>query len=390
MLKTWYNTDVQTVAGMLAVSDEKIREWSNGQVTSTYVDALDEGETKGSMVDEEIFGKAGTKSISMGHIELPVPVLNIQYLYGARPILAKIMNMSRKDITKLAHCILSVVTDPKDSGLTYGQVVTEKEVQEHPEAVYETGGAAIRELLKIKGIPESGFILNCIPVLPIDLRVKEEDGKFFSYQVQMLYDRLLMRVNRFKRLAEIAAPEIILKNETRMLQEYVDRLINNGAYGYPFMAYDGTVAASLDEMFHIISDISYQPRKLKDYKKSGLVDKAKFHELYAGLKKYMEEEEEPPYTDFDENGNIAYQNEGGRLEEEIKKVLLPLVESVIDDNFSDYKEAYHEDMVANALTKGLDFSAYKEDDDLEDFFIRGIFYRIDNYIQKRSMYKEAE
>ena len=47
-------------------------------------------------------------------------------------------------------------------------------------------------------------------------------------------------------------------------------------------------------------------------------------------------------------------------------------------------------MVANALTKGLDFSAYKEDDDLEDFFIRGIFYRIDNYIQKRSMYKEAE
>ena len=104
----------------------------------------------------------------------------------------------------------------------------------------------------------------------------------------------------------------------------------------------------------------------------------------------MEEEEEPPYTDFDENGNIANQNEGGRLEEEIKKVLLPLVESVIDDNFSDYKEAYHEDMVANALTKGLDFSAYKEDDDLEDFFIRGIFYRIDNYIQKRSMYKEAE
>ena len=185
MIKTWYNTDVQTAAGMLDVSDEKIREWSNGQVTATYVDALDEGETKGSMVDEVIFGKAGTKSLSMGHIELPVPVLNIQYLYGARPVLAKIMNIKRKDIAGLVHCLLSVVTDPKDSGLTYGQVVTEKEVQEHPEAVYETGGAAIRELLKIKKIPESGFILNCIPVLPIDLRVKEEDGEFFSYPVQM-------------------------------------------------------------------------------------------------------------------------------------------------------------------------------------------------------------
>lgn len=388
MIKTWYNTDVQTAAGMLDVSDEKIREWSNGQVTATYVDALDEGKTKGSMVDEVIFGKTGTKSLSMGHIELPVPVLNIQFLYGTRPILSKVMNMPRKDITKLALCILSVVTDPKDSGLTYGQVVTAKEVQEHPEAVYETGGAAIRELLKIKGIPESGFILNCIPVLPIDLRVKEEDGEFFSYPVQMLYDRLLMRVNRFKRLAEIEAPEIILENETRMLQEYADCLINNGAYGYPFIAYDGAVAASLDEMFHIISDISYKSRKLKDCKKSGLVDKARFHELYVELKKYMEEEDEPPYTDFDENGNIVYQNEGGRLEEKIKKVLLPLVETIIDDNFFDYKEAYHEDMVANALTKGLDFSAYKEDDDLEDFFTRGIFYRIDNYIQKRSMYKE--
>lgn len=151
MIKTWYNTDVQTAAGMLDVSDEKIREWSNGQVTATYVDALDEGETKGSMVDEVIFGKAGTKSLSMGHIELPVPVLNIQYLYGARPVLAKIMNIKRKDIAGLVHCLLSVVTDPKDSGLTYGQVVTEKEIQEHPEAVYETGGAAIRELRQLLG-----------------------------------------------------------------------------------------------------------------------------------------------------------------------------------------------------------------------------------------------
>ena len=53
MIKTRYNTDVQTAAGMLDVSDEKIREWSNGQVTATYVDALDEGETKGSMVGQE-------------------------------------------------------------------------------------------------------------------------------------------------------------------------------------------------------------------------------------------------------------------------------------------------------------------------------------------------
>ena len=391
MIKTWYNTDVQTAASMLDVSDEKIRSWSNGRVTGTYYDAVEEHKTQGTMIDEEIFGKAGTESVSMGHIELPAPVLNIQYLYGEKPVLAKLLGMKRKDIAKLSCGILSVVMDPKDSGLVCGQMVSDKEKGEHPDAEYETGCEAVIKLLKQKGVPESGYILNCIPVLPVDLRVGYKDGKFCTSSLQMLYDRLLMRANRCAELQKIGAPEIILKNEKRLLQECVNSVINNGACGHPFMVYDGTVADSLEEVFHAISDITFQSHKMTLSKdRAGLVDETEFRRLYAELKKWLDEHGESPCTEYDEDGNIMEQNEGGRLEEEIKKVLQPLAEAVIDDNFADYKKAYHDDMIVSAFIKGLDFNGYKNGDDIVDSFAQGIFSRIDNFIRKRSMYKEVE
>ncbi len=236
--------------------------------------------------------KSAVRRERMGHIQLAAPVSHIWYFKGIPSRMGLVLDLSPRTLEKVLYFANYIVLDPADSGLQYKQVLTEKEYQEARETYgYDfrvgMGAEAIQELLQSidldketeelkKGLRESTgqkrariikrlevvesfrgsgnrpewMIMSVIPVIPPDLRpmVQLDGGRFATSDLNDLYRRIINRNNRLKRLLELGAPDIIVRNEKRMLQEAVDALIDNGRRGRPVTGPGNRALKSLSDM----------------------------------------------------------------------------------------------------------------------------------------------
>ena len=228
----------------------------------------------------------------MGHIELAAPVSHIWYFKGIPSRMGLLLDMSPRALEKVLYFASYVVIDPGSTPLSHKQVLNEKEYRESIEKFGSNfragmGAEAIKELLqnmdldataaelreeiensngqkKIRAIKrlevveafrQSGnkpewMILDVIPVIPPELRpmVQLDGGRFATSDLNDLYRRVINRNNRLKRLLDLGAPEIIVRNEKRMLQEAVDALIDNGRRGRPVTGPGNRPLKSLSDM----------------------------------------------------------------------------------------------------------------------------------------------
>src|SRR6187401_1478623 len=193
----------------------------------------------------------------MGHIELASPVAHIWFLKSLPSRMGMVLDMTLRDIERVLYFEAFVVTDPGLTPLNRAQLLTEDDylakLEQHGDDFSATMGAeGIRELLKSldvmreiakrlkvleafnkSGIKPEWMILEVLPVLPPELRplVPLDGGRFATSDLNDLYRRVINRNNRLKRLLELKAPDIIVRNEKRMLQEAVDSLVDNGRRG---------------------------------------------------------------------------------------------------------------------------------------------------------------
>ena len=237
--------------------------------------------------------KASVRRERMGHIELAAPVSHIWYFKGIPSRMGLILDLSPRVLEKVLYFISYIVLDPGTTDLQYKQVLSEKEYQDAREQWGDgsfragMGAESVKELLididlqeeseklkaelddatgqkkarivkrleAIEAFIESGnkpewMILDVIPVIPPDLRpmVQLDGGRFATSDLNDLYRRIINRNNRLKRLLDLGAPEIIVRNEKRMLQEAVDALIDNGRRGRPVTGPGNRNLKSLSDM----------------------------------------------------------------------------------------------------------------------------------------------
>ena len=305
-------------------SDEKIREWSKGEVkkpeTINYRTLKPE---RDGLFCERIFGptkdwechcgkykrvrykgivcdrcgvevtKAKVRRERMGHIELAAPVAHIWYFKGIPSRIALMLDISPRSLEKVIYFASYIVLDKGDTGLTKAQVLSEKEFHEAEEKYgrgsfkAKMGAEAIRTLLseidveklsaslkkelekaseqkrakivkrldtveafRLSGNRPEWMVMNVVPVIPPELRpmVQLDGGRFATSDLNDLYRRVINRNNRLKRLLELGAPEIIVRNEKRMLQESVDALIDNGRRGRPVTGAGNRPLKSLSDL----------------------------------------------------------------------------------------------------------------------------------------------
>ena len=228
----------------------------------------------------------------MGHIELAAPVSHIWYFRTLPSRMGLILDISPRLLEKVLYFAQYIVIDPGTSSLQAKQLLTEREYRDMREAYEDTfkagmGAEAVKELLgkidldelsaqlklelaaatgqkkirlmkrlevvaafKLSGNNPEWMILDVLPVVPPDLRpmVQLDGGKFATSDLNDLYRRVINRNNRLKRLMELSAPDIIIRNEKRMLQEAVDALIDNGRRGRPVTGPNNRPLKSLSEL----------------------------------------------------------------------------------------------------------------------------------------------
>ena len=236
--------------------------------------------------------KASVRRERMGHIALAAPVSHIWYFKGIPSRMGLILDLSPRTLEKVLYFASYIVLDKGETDLQYKQVLSEQEYQEAREkwgSAFRVGMGAesIQELLQaidlekeykelteglqgatgqkrarivkrlevVEAFRESGnkpewMIMNNIPVIPPDLRpmVQLDGGRFATSDLNDLYRRIINRNNRLKRLLELGAPDIIVRNEKRMLQEAVDALIDNGRRGRPVTGPGNRALKSLSDM----------------------------------------------------------------------------------------------------------------------------------------------
>ena len=236
--------------------------------------------------------KASVRRERMGHIALAAPVSHIWYFKGIPSRMGLILDLSPRTLEKVLYFASYIVLDKGETDLQYKQVLSEQEYQEARESWGKgfrvgMGAESILELLQaidlekeyedlteglkgatgqkrarivkrlevVEAFRESGnkpewMIMNNIPVIPPDLRpmVQLDGGRFATSDLNDLYRRIINRNNRLKRLLELGAPDIIVRNEKRMLQEAVDALIDNGRRGRPVTGPGNRALKSLSDM----------------------------------------------------------------------------------------------------------------------------------------------
>ena len=237
--------------------------------------------------------KAKVRRERMGHIELAAPVSHIWYFKGIPSRMGLILDMSPRSLEKILYFASYVVLDPKETSLLKKQILSEKEYREaidkfgYDSFVAGMGAESVKVLLqdinleelskelkedlktssgqkrirsirrldvsesfrKSKNKPE-WMIIDVIPVIPPDLRpmVQLDGGRFATSDLNDLYRRVINRNNRLKKLLDLGAPDIIVRNEKRMLQEAVDALIDNGRRGRPVTGPGNRPLKSLSDM----------------------------------------------------------------------------------------------------------------------------------------------
>ena len=237
--------------------------------------------------------KSSVRRERMGHIELAAPVSHIWYFKGIPSRMGLLLDLSPRVLEKVLYFASYIVLDAGQTDLEYKQILSEKECQDAKDKYGANafragmGAEAVKELLEaidlekdsvelktelkdangqkrariikrlevVEAFRESGnrpewIIMDAIPVIPPDLRpmVQLDGGRFATSDLNDLYRRIINRNNRLKRLIELGAPDIIVRNEKRMLQEAVDALIDNGRRGRPVTGPGNRALKSLSDM----------------------------------------------------------------------------------------------------------------------------------------------
>ena len=394
-------------------SDEKIREWSKGEVkkpeTINYRTLKPE---KDGLFCERIFGptkdwechcgkykrvrykgivcdrcgvevtKAKVRRERMGHIELAAPVAHIWYFKGIPSRIALMLDISPRNLEKIIYFASYVVIDKGETGLEKCQVLNEKEYHEAEEKYgrgsfkARMGAEALRELLeqidldelsekikkeltkaseqkrvklvkrldtveafRISGNRPEWMVMNVVPVIPPELRpmVQLDGGRFATSDLNDLYRRVINRNNRLKRLLELGAPEIIVRNEKRMLQESVDALIDNGRRGRPVTGAGNRPLKSLSDLLKGKQGRFRQNLlgKRVDYSgRSVIVVGPELNIYQCGLPKEMAVELFKPFVMKELVGRGIAQNikNAKRMVERLKPEVWEILEDVIKDH----------------------------------------------------------
>ena len=394
-------------------SDEKVREWSKGEVkkpeTINYRTLKPE---KDGLFCERIFGptkdwechcgkykrvrykgivcdrcgvevtKSKVRRERMGHIELAAPVAHIWYFKGIPSRIALILDISPRNLEKVIYFASYIVVDKGDTGLEKCQVLNEKEYHEAEEKYgkgsfkAKMGAEALRELLeevdldklshsikkelegaseqkkvklvkrldtvesfRISGNRPEWMIMQVVPVIPPELRpmVQLDGGRFATSDLNDLYRRVINRNNRLKRLLELGAPEIIVRNEKRMLQESVDALIDNGRRGRPVTGAGNRPLKSLSDMLKGKQGRFRQNLlgKRVDYSGRSVIVVGPELKIYqCGLPKEMAVELFKPFVMRELVGRGIAQNikNAKRMVERLKPEVWGILEEVIKDH----------------------------------------------------------
>ncbi len=395
-------------------SPDKIREWSHGEVkkpeTINYRtfkperDGLFCAKIFGPVKDYEcncgkykrmkhrgvVCEKCGVEVIQskvrrerLGHISLATPVAHIWFLKSLPSRIGNLLDISLKELEKVLYCEAYVVTDPRETVLALGELLTEERYQKALEEFGDEaflagmGADAIRELLRkldvhsmsellraemkeatseakrkkiakrlkvVEAFRESGnkpewMMLDVIPVIPPDLRplVPLDGGRFATSDLNDLYRRVINRNNRLKRLQELNAPEIIIRNEKRMLQEAVDALFDNGRRGKTITGPNKRPLKSLSDMLKGKQGRFRQNLlgKRVDYSGRSVIvvgPELKLHQ--CGLPKKMALELFKPfiYNKLEERGLVTTIKSAKKLVEKEKAEVWDILEEVIREH----------------------------------------------------------
>ena len=236
--------------------------------------------------------RAKVRRERMGHIELATPVSHIWYFKGIPSRMGLLLDISPRILEKVLYFAAYIVTDPGETPLMKNQILSEKEYRDYREKYEDDfragmGAEAVKELLRqidleqlseqlhaelkttsgqkkarvvkrlevvdafrISGNKPEWMVIDVLPVIPPELRpmVQLDGGRFATSDLNDLYRRVINRNNRLRRLMELNAPDIIVRNEKRMLQEAVDALIDNGRRGRPVTGANNRALKSLSDM----------------------------------------------------------------------------------------------------------------------------------------------
>ena len=236
--------------------------------------------------------RAKVRRERMGHIELATPVSHIWYFKGIPSRMGLLLDISPRILEKVLYFAAYIVTDPGETPLMKNQILSEKEYRDYREKYEDDfragmGAEAVKELLqqidleqlseqlhaelkttsgqkkarvvkrlevvdafRISGNKPEWMVIDVLPVIPPELRpmVQLDGGRFATSDLNDLYRRVINRNNRLRRLLELGAPDIIVRNEKRMLQEAVDSLIDNGRRGRPVTGPNNRALKSLSDL----------------------------------------------------------------------------------------------------------------------------------------------
>ena len=325
--------------------------------------------------------KSKVRRERMGHIELAAPVSHIWYFKGIPSKMGILLDMSPRSLEKVLYFASYIVIEPGDTSLSEKQLLTEKEYYDYREKYGNAfragmGAESIKEILnkvdldklseelrkglegstgqkklkitrrlevveafrKSKNDP-SWMILDVVPVIPPDLRpmVQLDGGRFATSDLNDLYRRVINRNNRLKRLLELGAPDIIVRNEKRMLQEAVDALIDNGRRGRPVTGPGNRPLKSLSDMLKGKQGRFRQNLlgKRVDYSGRSVIvvgPELKFYQ--CGLPKKMALELFKPYVmkKLVKDGYVHNIKSAKRMVEKAKPEVWEIVEEVIKDH----------------------------------------------------------
>ena len=325
--------------------------------------------------------KASVRRERMGHIALAAPVSHIWYFKGIPSRMGLILDLSPRTLEKVLYFASYIVLDKGESDLMYKQVLSEAEYQEAREkwgSAFRVGMGAesIKELLEnidlekeytelteglkgatgqkrarivkrlevVEAFRESGnkpewMIMTNIPVIPPDLRpmVQLDGGRFATSDLNDLYRRIINRNNRLRRLLELGAPDIIVRNEKRMLQEAVDALIDNGRRGRPVTGPGNRALKSLSDMLKCKSGRFRQNLlgKRVDYSGRSVIVVGPELKIYqCGLPKEMAIELFKPFVmkELVQNGTAHNIKNAKKMVERLQPEVWDVLEEVIKEH----------------------------------------------------------
>ncbi|WP_130838168.1 DNA-directed RNA polymerase subunit beta' [Lachnoclostridium sp. Marseille-P6806] len=325
--------------------------------------------------------KSSVRRERMGHIELAAPVSHIWYFKGIPSRMGLILDLSPRILEKVLYFASYIVLDKGDTDLEYKQVLSEREYldardkwgtkfragmgaeavkellmaidveKEHDELLVEMQEATgqkkariIKRFEVVEAFRESGnepswMVLDCVPVIPPDLRpmVQLDGGRFATSDLNDLYRRIINRNNRLKRLLELGAPDIIVRNEKRMLQEAVDALIDNGRRGRPVTGPGNRALKSLSDMLKGKNGRFRQNLlgKRVDYSgRSVIVNGPELKIYQCGLPKEMAIELFKPFVmkELEQRGLSQNIKNAKKLVERLDPVVWDILEDVIKEH----------------------------------------------------------